>query len=413
MPEQMAQAQVTDRFVECSRELNRLLSTMGGDATWYCKSFNPYPFLISKPEHDLHASIQRGLHQAIKNMVEMYVHDSRLQNIVAQPEDGIQLFNSFQNVPYSIGSYRPDFLHDVDGTIKVCEINARFPCNGYFITHYLGRAFESVAMHSHLRCAEKLKDVPATFLNRFDRASRVTIAKGREKGWDIHFLLHELKEAGYSYELIDGSSLVGRNDIFGLVSELHQDELWQEGILKAVIASRKVPQLNDPRTILFAHDKRLLSIFQDDEIIGDYVDEQTMLLLQKHVIPTFVIAQSPEKVEEAKSNRNDWVLKPNLLGKGEQLLIGKNTSDEEWQSALSDENNAQFVLQPFIQQKKFPIQMLVDNSVQNLDLNVVGTLLCFDDNFLGTGIYRASPKDIVNVAGGGAILFPMLNESHD
>jgi len=46
-----------------------------------------------------------------------------------------------------------------------------------------------------------------------------------------------------------------------------------------------------------------------------------------------------------------------------------------------------------------------------MDVNVVGTMLCFDDIFFGPGIYRASPGDIVNVAGGGTVLFPVLSHS--
>lgn len=413
MPEQLAQAEAIDTFVESSKDLNRLLSSFGGDATWYCKSFNPYPFVLSEAEHGLHARIQKGLHEAISNMIGQYMRDPRLQKIVSLPDDGLKLFEAFDELPYLVGSYRPDFLHDVGGTIRVCEINARFPCNGYFITHYLGHAFEYRKMHSHLRCAENLKDIPATFLSRFNDTERVTIAKGKEKGWDIHFFQHELSKAGFQFDLIGISELIERENIKGLVCELHQDELWQEGVSRALIRARFAPQLNDPRTILFAHDKRFLSLFHDDEIIREYVEKETGLLLQEHIVPTYVVGLAADKVGEAKHNRNDWVLKPNLLGKGEQMLIGKNTTEQQWQAALADENNANFVLQPYIRQKKFPIRMLVDDRLETVDLNVVGTLLCFDNKFLGTGIYRASPQDIVNVAGGGAILFPMLSESHD
>ncbi len=416
MQKQLTQIEVTDNLVESSRQLNHLLSGMGGDATWYCKSFNPFPVVLSKAEFELQLRIQRALKSAIEKIVANYFKDQRLLKIISQPEDALKLLSKLDGSPYKIGTYRPDFVHDLEGIPRVCEINARFPCNAYFITHYLSKAFESLTVNSHLRCMamEGLRNVPSLFLNRFSNKDRLAVVKGREKGWDIHFFMHELKKKCYSCDLISTSELIADASRDGLIYELHQDELLHEGIwsaLKDVV--RDLPQLNDLRTILIVHDKRFLSIFHDADIVDEYLDRETAHLLRQHVIPTYVVGRSPGRVEEAKQNQNDWVLKPNLFGKGEGLLIGRNTPKDQWEASLSDEKSSNYVLQQFIDQKKFSIRMLVDGRVEIVNLNIVGTLLCFDDEFVGTGIYRASPNDIVNVAGGGAILFPMLSGNND
>lgn len=412
MLEQVAQTLSSDSFVKSAEELNQLLSQVGNDATWYCSSFNPFPLVLSQSEYDTHATIQQALCSAIEAVVGNYLKDARLHQMIPLSHDALELIEALDRTPYLIGSYRPDFLHDHNGGIKVCEINARFPCNGYFITHYLYRAFgRRKSIPPDLHQIDGLQDVPSKFMQRFQRDDRIAIVKGREKGWDVRFFLHELCEAGFACDLISPADLTADNAHDALMLELHQDELLEPNLratLKPKLGIQRL--LNDLRTILLAHDKRFLALLHASEIIKDYVDSKTKDFLQEHVVPTYIIGRSPEKAEEALRNPDQWVLKPNLLGKGEGMLIGTHTPRDIWKTSLRNPDNSEFVLQRFIEQRKFSIRMLVEKNVETVNLNVVGTLLCFDDTFLGTGIYRASQKDIVNVAGGGAILFPMLSE---
>lgn len=55
-----------------------------------------------------------------------------------------------------------------------------------------------------------------------------------------------------------------------------------------------------------------------------------------------------------------------------------------------------------------PIYLETKDSLELKPINVVGTLLCFNDTFLGPGIYRGAAEAVVNVAGGGTILTPAL-----
>jgi hypothetical protein len=398
-------------YAHAEEALLRALRKQGADCTWYCDSFNPYPFVIPQSEFAHQKRLQQILFLAINRIVRAYSSDHRLQQLIALPEPAFRLISSLDLETYKIGSYRPDFLHDTAGGTKICEINARFPTNGYFISHYLNESISELDYLSNgIQSIDQLSDVPETFLQRFKPGNKIAILKRREVDWDIRFLKYELTSRGYSFEVLSGAHTKNAVKADGVVIELHQDELLCEEVYSVIeqVGIQK-PHFNDLRTIWIAHDKRLLAVFHDDEIMADYLNEEDKSFLQSNVMETHVIGLSPEIVDVALKNRGDWVLKPNLFGKGVGMVFGYSSSIEEWAQLLREPQHQEYVLQRFVNQRKFPIRMSTNEVVSIQQLNVVGTLLCFDDSFLGPGIYRASKEDIVNVAGGGTILFPMLN----
>ncbi|MDZ4837593.1 MAG: hypothetical protein SGJ27_27725 [Candidatus Melainabacteria bacterium] len=399
-----------NKFIGAEELLRQALTKHGDDCTWYCKSFNPYPMVLTQTELEHQARLQRCLLSATELIVESYLTDVRLRSFLSLPDAAITILESLRNHPYKIGSYRPDFLHDTMGGIKVCEINARFPTNGYIISHYINNVIGE--LHPGLQRISKLDEIPEIFLSRFVPGSNVRILKERERGWDVVFLMHELKQRGYSCECMSAAEFKTMIDASGLVIELHQDELLREDPKWISQLCLERPHFNDLRTILLAHDKRMLGVFHNDEIMADYMTVDERKFLKENVVETHLVRDIQRAGNEAMNNKHDWVLKPNLLGKGEGMIFGHNTPENEWRNALRDSLHHDYVLQRYIKQKQFPILTRVGNDVSVQELNVVGTLLCFDDQFIGPGIYRASKGDIVNVSGGGTILFPMMERAN-
>ncbi len=396
-------------YTAAENMLKNELKTMGNNANWYCNSFNPYPIAISPQDFHHHQLLQSCLHRAITAVVANYAADERLQRLLSVPEPVASRLEQLQS-EYKIGSYRPDFVHDTNCSIKICEINARFPTNGYYISHYLGQCIPRLTyIPSSVQPLQGMGSIPDTLLSRFKPGSNISILKGREKGWDIHFFKRELAMRGYSIKELapEGSHMTGAHD--GYVLELHQDELTNRlDVISRMTDS--TPGFNDLRTIFLVHDKRLLAVFHDESIMKDYVSEDDIITLKDNVAESHVISCAPNFVKSARANKQEWVLKPNLLGKGEGMVIGVNVTQTEWERALDNPSHSEFILQRFVEQRKWSIMLRINDCVSEALLNVVGTLLCFDEHFLGTGIYRASQDDIVNVAGGGAILFPMLSD---
>lgn len=464
-----------------SRELCTLLAKQGNDPTWYCQSFNPYPLAISAEHFQTQKKLQSLLYKALTTIVENYFQDEHLQKWLDLPEPVFRALSKLADKPFRLGSYRPDFLHTMDNSIVICEINARFPANAYFISHYLNNVIGTTEYLNHGRQAglartdisgdalsESTFAASAFDLSAFPEISRtvelftsvfadhksINCLYKREKGWDRHFLEYELtarghvlvspashaalaeallngtarssdwtESAGHSSADTDstGTSGAGTSDFetgsgrkstkpsLALFLELHQDELTDQGVLDFVCSNfDRLTCLNDPRTIFIVHDKRMLSILCDREKLSAYMSDEEADFLSRHIVPTWTIKDSQDKVEEALLKSDQFVLKPNLLGKGEGMLFGATTTTEQFRSALQDERSSHFILQTFVPQKKHNIYLEIDRQLVQRPVNIVGTLLCFDDELLGPGIYRASPSDIVNVAGGGAILVPML-----
>lgn len=284
----------------------------------------------------------------------------------------------------------------------------------------------------------ELESVPEVFTSVFDPRLSLGVLKERG-GWDV-FLFAEsfneraalqhrsssspriANEASYqasfscaSARMISPSDLRVTEDgnrLCDAVGELSQFalECSQETLLALeprvleLLLTRCV-YINDIRTILIGHDKRMLAALTDAELMGSYLSSADVALLQKHVAKTFVLGSAPPEVlADARANRGNYLIKPNGEGKGEGIVFGndENETDESWRSNISDPAKNSFVLQPLVAQRE--IEVTCRDGPKNM--LVVGVLHNFGSAFLGPGIFRASTPEhrIVNVAGGKGII---------
>ena len=188
--------------------------------------------------------------------------------------------------------------------------------------------------------------------------------------------------------------------------ECDQDLLLQmdDKVLERLLC--KSTYINDIRTVLIAHDKRLLSVLTNRTIMSDYLSADDVECLQRFVVKTYIIGECPiDILTEIKNQRDVWLIKPNGSGKGEGIVFGSDCINrEEWEGILDDPLHSRFVVQPVIKQQVFPLVTAAGPT----DMAVVGVLHNFHDTFLGPGIFRASPLcyPIVNIAGGKGIIMP-------
>ncbi len=386
------------------------LSRQGNDVTWYCnlfKSFNPYPIEINQEEYLRQHNLQRVLYKAIKGIVTNFFNDVRLQALYGFSDEIMDLLSAVRDQDYLPGSYRPDILYDDQGDFKICEINARFPTNGYFITQYINNVVPQLTYLQQVSKSRAPENSQEPFYGRFSPGSKIFILKGSEEGRDAHFLKYEASQLGHECLIVEPSEMSHINlDEADFVMELHQHELlgthYRESI-KRLVRSR--PYLNDLRTIFLVHDKRFLAALYRDDIRADYLSSEDARSLKDHLLPTFAIKGDRDLLIRALSEKDNWVLKANLLGKGQGIVFGKTAEMDIWQDALRQTFYSDFVLQEHVQQKLFPIVCDEDGQVASYDVNLVGTMLCFDDRFLGPGIYRALAPDTLKAP---VVLFPLV-----
>lgn len=272
----------------------------------------------------------------------------------------------------------------------------------------------------------------STFSELYDDTKPLGLVKGRESGYDIHLFRQLYRQSRFvdpkNLRLVPCSaSLSGFTlaDNFGTIEqialELHQDELeaFDEQILLEVGARCS----NDLHTVFFVHDKRMLGLLHqelDHLVSSGVLTVEQANSLRNGVIETHLPGtQSFRNILEDAENKHMWVIKPSQAGKGEGILFGKDLDKDAWKSLLKpnpDDTSVggPFVIQRYIVQKKHSLLVGPNGSGETprrVKWNVVGTMLCLNQYFLGSTAWRTSNTDITAVSRGGAFMGGVTNDA--
>jgi hypothetical protein len=341
--------------------------------SWYTESWYPYPVLLSEQEVQQLTQLQELIRDALLAIVPRYLHDQRLQERIPLTPWVRDLFSRLDGSSYEPGALRPDFLILSDGSVQVCEINARFPLNGFFISLYTEEILaKTVPGFQPASCLRRLPEELMT--------GSVTIVKSQERGYDLFLYSRELEERGFSSQLVDLQGWRETTHAEQVMLELHVHELQQIPIEFLVRFHKEKTYFNDLRTIVLGHDKRLLSILSDQELLSCFLPPDRAHTLARQMVPTYTLGRPPDRTWKR------WVLKPAHKGKGE----GVKFSDEP---ILKTD----FVLQPEIEQRTFTLH-------NGTDVRLVGLLPMWRNRFYGPGIFRAGSGPIINLSDGGLLI---------
>ncbi len=100
------------------------------NSQWLYKS----PMLVSSARYEELHTLQQLLHKAIRFFVAHYDEYEPLLPLSARAR---RIVDIASHRPYRVGTYSPDFVIGQDKQIHVCEIGARFPLDGFFISGIL------------------------------------------------------------------------------------------------------------------------------------------------------------------------------------------------------------------------------------------------------------------------------------
>ena len=431
---------------------------------------NPWPMAITLQSFTRMKAASGAMHRGMIALVNNWAKDERLHKGYLRLSDRArQVLALVEDSPYQVGSWRPDFLFPASdaASFQVCEINARFPFNAFYASHEKNGGLSSLPYLQGVPVmpVSELEMVPQVFTGVFDESKSVGVVK-EKGGWDVFLFQESFNAAADAAQASaprpppppppPSALLLTSEVVSGSFPRVDSSEAGYRAIFSPEIRARMVPPaelrlsasgqlcdsvgpldqfalecsqtallalpadvlaqllkstyINDIRTILIAHDKRLLAALTDAELMSDYLAPEDVALLQTHVVKTFVVECLPEDVRaDALANRAAYLLKPNGEGKGEGIVFGNDAAetDTSWAAHLSDPAKSCYVLQPRVAQREFDIHTRTGPT----RMLVVGLLHNFNDAFLGPGIFRASTLDnpIVNVAGGkGIILSPVV-----
>jgi len=388
-------------------DLYARLEEKAGRLPWRPEQFNPYPFLVEEDALAELSALCRAVAASLRTIVTRYREDPRIAALLRLDPAVEACLAPAWAMPYSIGTYRPDFVIDEQGVARVCEINARFSANGFVISQLVDAALEGVsylgstsatfgpARPARVPGMAHLRDVLTEGL-RDGRAIALVLAS--ESGDEIHSLLSGIDVVAAAPEdlaISRGEVTARGRPVRSFVLELDRSELERidPAVLDAMIRSGRCR--NDVRTLSIVHDKRVLALLCDGAILRDHVDAGDRAILARHVIPTFP-ATDPAARESALEDREAWVLKPSHGGRGVGVQIGRETPRAAWETAVTT-LAFRSTLQRFVPQRSFPILHVEEGELRETPMNIVGLLPCFERHVFGPGIFRASTASVINV----------------
>ncbi|KFF18369.1 hypothetical protein [Flavobacterium hydatis] len=350
------------------------------------------------------------LNKACAAIVLNYFEDERIREYYQLGKDLEALLKKSNGKPYNQGFYRPDFLYDTNNQVKICEIGARYSLNGWMISYYLQLINNQIDAYKSNVSTENadLKNLIGDLHHQLASHKKVAIIHDDEKGSDIFYVQKEL--AKFQIELISArpQDLVVVDDLIYVngipisqfILEMDREELKKisPDVMDKLIETNAY--FNDIRTLILIHDKRVLAVMYDAQIMRDYLSQEDYDFLQDYLIPSFVITND-DGCDAFTASKENLILKLNSGGRGIGAYVKSDCTSEDWNTIVRKNWN-KYLIQHFVDQKEF------NDAENNRQIHLVGMLLCKDDKNYGAGFFRGSDESIVNVHQGRALIYPVL-----
>lgn len=364
--------------------------------TYYNQWIYDEPIVVGPEQARESERLQKVMYKLINEFVLNY--DDSYSHLMPVSDKVRRILSLFGQKEYKIGTYRTDFVYDSSNTMRIIEITCRYALNAMFFGQYL----EHHARTFYTQNAEQLeveflnKPIFDHFEQRIGTFDQVCILKGEDQRTESKIYKDVLEHAGLIVHEIQVEDINNHHALLPVswvVSELSFEEIGALSDQTLQILARS-EVINDFRTIFLIHDKRFFSVLGNSELQKACLSEEEIELLLKWYIPTYRFAGNETIWENAYHQKDQWILKPNALGKSIGICAGPVTEEKDWQAQLKQaEKNDEWVLQEWIPQQT--ISGTINGTLYEDYL--VGTLLFFDDNFFGYGDFRTSSFPVTNV----------------
>jgi hypothetical protein len=200
-------------------------------------------------------------------------------------------------------------------------------------------------------------------------------------------------------------------EIHQICLELHQREINALDLeMKRQISLRC---FNDMRTILLAHDKRMLGLILeelDSLICRNIITPKQAECLERGLAHTVLpgsnaLNQFIKDCEASDAFQNEYLLKPIRGGKGAGILFGDEVSHSDWLALLEQMRSPRlrhgktlYVVQRKVHQPYYDV--LLGSKAKSERCHMVGTYHAVNGHFLGLGIWRCSPGRLCAISNG-------------
>ena len=338
-----------------------------------------------------------ALGKIIKGIAAQFTAEDykRYLPVSARSKEVIDIFNRFEFK--STGTFRTDFVFDTELNPQFIEITCQFPLNGYFQSAVFNEFSKDIAKKygvASSRIQEYEPFIPFLAEKLGDHRSVCVI-----KGWDqiqtSRFYVPLLKDAGFDVREISYKDVWQHREFIAsahVISEIMISEIESMTDEEIELIAQRQP-INDYRTIMIAHDKRFFALLCNREIISRFLTSSEIEVLSEFLIPTYSLDDRTLDFDQLIRNKDAWILKHINLGRSREIFAGAECSESEWRDLVNSVDASNFVIQAWVPQKTFQGTV---NSVSHPKDFLTGTLLYFDEEYFGQGLYRASSHFVAN-----------------
>ncbi|MCH3881560.1 MULTISPECIES: hypothetical protein [Tenacibaculum] len=352
------------------------------------------PIIISKSHNDKLIRLQKIMHKLIYEFVTSYDKYKHLMPVDDKVNKIITLFNQKK---YKIGTYRTDFVYDKNNQVKLIEITCRFALNGVFLPALINSVAQDYKSKEvrYLEVENLYNPIYKHLEGYLKNVNSIVILKGSDirnesKIYKDIFLRMglDVKEINYKNIKQDINSL--KNS--WIISELSFDEIksFSDETIEQLMSLNII---NDFRTIFLIHDKRFFSVLGKKILLNAVLTKEEIHFFNNFYIPTYTSNEAKKIWEEAKKDKNKWILKHRALGKSKKVYAGSLTEQKEWETLFSDPEKKDMILQKWVPQKR----ILGEIGSEKFEDFITGTLLFFDNNYFGMGDFRTSSHPVTNI----------------
>lgn len=311
-------------------------------------------------------------------------------------EKDLEILDLQEKAPFRAGTWRPDYIIGTDGSLRICEITSRFFAHGIFISRFA----EEAADRFMARFPGAVRDTEYPVLMDYmagilEGRKKIFVLKSSDKTSEIRLYKDFYERIGCEVNILEAAEVEPRRKEWAadgtvVFSALNQMDILSFSLdtIKAMVDKR---MFSDFRNIFLIHDKRFMKLWYDDRFTSRCLTPEETAFLRSHAIPTLDCSdpETADILKDASKNKDRYILKPYRLGKSEGVKAGILTSAAEWKSL----DTSGMIIQPFISQRPYKTEW----EGTEYDDYMCGMMLCVDDKYFGSGLFRASSLPVTNV----------------
>lgn len=358
---------------------------------YYHQWYHDRPMLITSERRDELRRVQALLYKCIAYMAEHY--REWVPQYMPLDDKVMEILDRQSRYPFRAGAYRPDYLISDDGQLLLVEITSRFFGHGIWAGYpSVVKAEQFMADYPDVAWENRYDELLTYMRDTIPAGSPLYVLKSSDPTSEIALYKKFYEYYGHEVTIYEAAEVEANIDKWShdavVLSALNQHDLlsFRMETLQAMIDVR---MLNDFRTIFLAHDKRFLSLIFVDVFTRQCLTQEETDFLRQHTIPTYLLNSHPEIWEDALAHKDKYILKPYDLGKSVGLYAGVMTDEDTWRKTMF---NPDYILQPFIHQRTYPCVW----EGKHYDEYVCGMMLCMDDRYFDSGMFRTSSAPVTN-----------------